>query len=318
MKKSLILVLAPLLLTSCTLLNPTKKSTSSEVLISESVSETSSNNPSSETISSEELSSEEESDSLSEEETSSSSEEESESEESSLSSSQSISSEEESSSQSSSSKEESSTPLSSSSSEEEDDERPLLDCGYYAMPLPKNHDDPEVLTTTLSSSNYWSENVFQSDLPEDFRYAYHNSYDNWIPGKTASPKFYSSNEHEGLKLNNGGLGFQTRQFSHIGAKLEVRMSYQLYSAGGSGKPVTNVDTASIYAFNATGELLGKYTIAKETLKTTSTVNTLKFYWTDNAMDVAYFEFRLNAEPYKSSQVYNTEIISFNYKSWEKA
>ena len=216
----------------------------------------------------------------------------------------------------------SSTTTSKTSSTSDDDEeeydRPMLDCGWYAMPLPKNHDNPEELVTTLSDGgNHFSNNTFENEeLPDGFRYAYTNSYDDGPSGKRASPNFYSEQDGGGLKLARAGLGFQTKQFSHTGAKLEVRFKYRIFQA--SGTPDTSKDTAKIYGFDKNGDPIGSYIIEKGTFKYATSMTEYKFYWTENAINLAYLEFRLLARPYKSGQQYNLEIQTFDYTSWERA
>lgn len=278
MKKSLILLIAPLLLVGCA----TKEQISSNFQssdASESVEQSSSSSSSSDDESSEKSS-----------------------EESSISS------------------EESGSSSSSSSEEEGEYEQyvPEQAYGHYlTMGLPKNHGNPEQLVTTLSNGNdHISTNVFDQELPEDFRYAYTNSYDDGPSGKRASPNFYSAKDGGGLKLAKEGLGFQTREFTHTGEKLEVRMEYKLYAA--SGKPNKSDDTAHIYAYNNKGQLLGFHAIPKETLQGVEQKKTYTFYWTTNAKETAYFEFRLLANPYKTDQKYNLQVMQFNYISWERA
>lgn len=212
----------------------------------------------------------------------------------------------------------SSKPSSSSSIKSEtpwESGRKLLDCGYYQMDLPKNYTSPEQLKTTLSQdTSSWSNNDLKEYLPSGFRYIYRNACDDGPTNHKTSAKFYS-NSAGGLKIDNTGVGFQSKMFTHTGEKLEIRIGISQVN-NSSDKKEEGKDTFHIYFFNNKGEYLDKYAIEEKTISTSTTE--LKFYWTKNAKDVAYFELRCNAMPYKGSQCYNVGIAYCNYKSWERA
>lgn len=165
--------------------------------------------------------------------------------------------------------------------------------------LPKNHGSPVALSS-------YNSNQFQSHLPTNFRYAYSNSYDDGPSGKKATPNFYSSNEHQGLKLAQEGLGFQTYEFTHTGTRLDISINYQLYAK--SGKPTPDRDTARIYFYTNTGALIGQHNVHECTLESSQKINYLKFSWTYEVQKVAYFEFRLLTFHYKGNQRFNMEVI----------
>ncbi len=187
---------------------------------------------------------------------------------------------------------------------------------YLTMGLPKNHDNPEELLTSTTQQG-WSNNIFNQALPDGFRYAYNNSYDDGEPGHKASPDYYSEQDGGGLKLSKVGWGFQSKEFRHTGQKLEIRIKYKLYK--GSGSVNENDDTAHVYFYTSSGALVGQYNIAKGSFNAKEkTEATYTFYWTGNASKVAYFEFRLLAFPFKGSQNFNTQVMECNIKSWERA
>lgn len=187
---------------------------------------------------------------------------------------------------------------------------------YLTMGLPKNHDNPEELLTSTTQQG-WSNNTFNQTLPEGFRYAYTNSYDDGPSGKRASPNFYSAQDGGGLKLSKEGLGFQSKEFTHTGQKLEIRIKYQLFQASGSINE--NDDTAHVYFYTSTGALVGHYNITKGSFNAKQkTEATYTFYWTGNASKVTYFEFRLLSLPFKGSQNFNLQVMECNIKSWERA
>ena len=197
----------------------------------------------------------------------------------------------------------SSQPSSSSSSSSSEDHggdewfdgRTKLDCGYYAMDLPKNHDNPYELRTTLAAdASSWSNNDLKTELADGFRYIYKNACDDGPSGHKTSAKFYS-NDKGGLKLDNLGTGFQSQMFTHTGEKLEIRIGISQLN-NSSDTPQKGKDTAHVYFFDKDSNYLGKYVIAENTITTSTTE--IKFY--------------------KSSQCYNTGIGYCNFKSWERA
>lgn len=195
----------------------------------------------------------------------------------------------------------------------------LLDCGSYQMPLPKNYKNPETLKTTLSAdASSWSNNTiknYSSFYSTNFRYTYKNSCDDGPTKHKTSPAFYATTVGEGLKLTQTGLGFQSQMFTHTGAKLEVHINLTTLQ-NASGQPDTKNDTAHIYFFNKNGKLIGTHSVEKGTLSTSN--KNIKFYYTEsNCKDIAYFEFRLIASPYKGSQCYNIGVGEVNFKSWER-
>ena len=190
-----------------------------------------------------------------------------------------------------------------------------LECGYYQMDLPKNYQSPYNLKTTLSQDNSsWSNNDLTSSLPTGFRYIYRNACDDGPTNHKTSAKFYS-NAAGGLKLDNTGVGFQTLMFSHTGEKLEIRIGISQVNNSSDTKQ-EGKDTFHIYFFDKNGNYLDKHKVEEGTISTST--KEIKFYYTNNAKDVAYFEFRVNAMPYKSSQCYNVGISYCNIKSWERA
>lgn len=193
--------------------------------------------------------------------------------------------------------------------------RTLLDCGYYQMDLPKNYQNPYDLKTTLSAdTSSWSNNDLTYYLPNGFRYIYRNACDDGPKYHKASEKFYQ-NDEGGLKIDNTGVGFQSLMFNHTGEKLEIRIGISQVN-NSSDKYEKGKDPFHIYFFNKHGEYLDKYVVEEGTFD--SKTKEIKFYWTNNANEIAYFEFRCNAMPYKGQQCYNVGIGYCNIKSWERA
>ena len=201
--------------------------------------------------------------------------------------------------------------------------RKELDCGYLQMPLPKNHDEPFNLKTTLSAddSSWYNSSLKSSDeFPYDeYRFIYGKSYDDGPSGEKASPSFYSSTGKNpgGMKMDQNTKGFQTGEFTHTGAKLEIRIGISQVNNSGSGDN-TGKDVFRIYYFNNKGTLLGQDNYKDGYINVQSAGNHLTIYKTDSyTSQIAYFEFRLINQAYKGNQRYNFGIDYVNLKSWER-
>ena len=189
---------------------------------------------------------------------------------------------------------------------------------YTQMELPKNHNNPIELKTTLENdASTWSNNSLKEDLPDYFRFIYGEAYDDGPTGSKASPSFYSSSNKApgGLKFDQQNKGFQTHMFYHAGAKIEFRLGISQVN-NCSDKPAEGKDIMRIYAFSKDGDILGNIPIPAESITTKTTE--LKYYFTDSYVpNIAYFEVRLYSLAYKGSQSYNVGIGYCNFKSFER-
>lgn len=213
----------------------------------------------------------------------------------------------------------SSSSSSSSSTSNEDswfNNRTKLECGYYQMDLPKNSDNPINLKTTLSADNStWLNNDWKDSIPEYNRYIYKNACDDGPTNHKTSPDFYSD-DLGGLKLSRPGEGLQSPSFTHSGAKLEIRIGISSVN-NNNKKPEEGKDPLHVYFFDKDGNYLNKYAFKEGSITAQSKDKELKFYYTENAINVSYFEIRMNTYPYKGSQCYNFGIKYVNIKSWER-
>ena len=185
------------------------------------------------------------------------------------------------------------------------------------MGIPSNKDNPITIQTTLGAdSSSWFNASFSTDVSEGYRYIYKNSCSDGPSGHKCSVQTYAESHHGGgLKITDPGTGFGSPMFTHEGAKLELRIGISSVN-NASDKPVQGKDTFHIYFFDKNNNYLGKVVRAEGTVETST--KEMKFYYTEsNAKDVAFFEFRCNAKPYKSSQSYNVGISYCNVKSWER-
>lgn len=118
-------------------------------------------------------------------------------------------------------------------------------------------------------------------------------------------------------MDQATKGFQTGEFTHTGAKLEIRIGISQVNNSGSGDN-TNKDVFRIYYFNNKGALLGQDNYQDGHINAQSAGKYLKIYKTDSyTSQIAYFEFRLINQAYKGNQKYNFGIDYVNLKSWER-
>lgn len=182
--------------------------------------------------------------------------------------------------------------------------------GEYTMfDAPTN--TPIEVTTTLSdpTGDSWWNNDLRYDFPsEDWSHIYgHN---------LTTPDFYR-NESGGLVMDQRYKGFQTPLFHHTGAKLQINIGISQVN-NASGKPDTSVPTGYFFFFDKNGNYLSNLTHTVEQETITAKTTNVKFYLTgEHTVDVAYFEFRLNALTFKGSQNYNFGIGNVNVHSWER-
>ena len=181
--------------------------------------------------------------------------------------------------------------------------------GYTMFDAPTN--TPIEVTTTLSdpSGDSWWNNDLRYEFPtEDWSHIYgHN---------LTTPKFYD-NEAGGLKMDQKYKGFQTPLFHHTGAKLEFNIGISQVN-NASGKPDTSVPTGYFFFYDKNVNYLSNLTHTVEQETITAKTTNLHFYITgEHTVDVAYFEFRLNALTFKGSQNYNFGIGNVNVHSWER-
>ncbi|MCR5332635.1 MAG: hypothetical protein K6E11_01270 [Bacilli bacterium] len=194
------------------------------------------------------------------------------------------------------------------------DRHVLLDCGYYSMGLPKNSASPINLVTDNQTSSWNNNSIITSSDLGNFRYIYKNACDDGETGHKTSLKMYQ-NDAGGIKMTEPGCGIGSPMFSHTGNKLEIRFKVSQVS---NASPDTQNDekTAGVYFFNASEELIGQVYIPNDQLNKKG--KTPVVYFTENAKDVAYFEFRMKAMPHNGSQSFNIGISEVNFKSWPNA
>lgn len=196
----------------------------------------------------------------------------------------------------------SSSSLKTSSTTQSDDPyfdgKVKLPTGNYQCDKPTN--SPIQIVTSNDSSDWWQEDIVE-ELPSDMAFIYGNNSSDGPSGHYAGPTMYQ-NEAGGLKISKETQGIRSPLFTHSGEKLEIRIGIsQLTNA--SGTPDKNKDTGYIYFFNSNGDFLSSKTVTVEENSIDSNTQYLRYYVL-GAQQIAYFEFRLNVQPYKNSQNYN--------------
>ena len=195
--------------------------------------------------------------------------------------------------------------------------REVLPCGYVKLDKPTN--SPIIINTSYSSSD-WFEAMITDDFPSnDWTHIYGNSCSKWPSPHYYAGKFYSYDASDtkqypgGVKLDQRSKGFQTPLFSHTGNKLEIRLGVSQMN-NSSTKPTAGQPVAYFYFYNSDGDFLIDKTITIGDSEIDSKTTEIKKY-VYGASSVAYFEFRLNQLPFKSSQSYNIGIGKVSIHSW---
>lgn len=314
MKKGLILIAIVPLLASCNVLSLLEKMSANVQYSSSSSQSSSSSSTSSSTSSSSSSISTSSSTSTSSSSSSLSSKTSSSSSTSSKTSSSSQTS------QSSSTKTSSSSSSVTSSSSSTSQSGDLLPCGYVKIDKPTN--TPIEIATSNSTSD-WYEAEITDDFPsDDWTGIYGNSCSKWESPHYFNPKFYSYNESDtkqypgGFKFDQKSKGIQTPMFTHTGEKLEIRIGISQVN-NASGTTETGKPTAFIYFYNSNGDFLQDKTIDVLEGSITTSTKELKYYVL-GAQSISYFEFRLNAKPYKGGQNYNFGLGKVSIHSWPQA
>ena len=170
-----------------------------------------------------------------------------------------------------------------------------LPIGNTSVSGPKN--------TTPADITDWVNYDFYSSLP---------SYWSFIMGnnkKDTSSDFYAASSGGGFKFSQLYYGLQSPLLNSW-LKTEIRLTVSQVNNNSQkadkGEPIFH-----IYSYDSDGYYLGMQTYEQQS----SFANTqqIKFYIANP--DMAYFEIRLNAFPYKGSQCYNFGVSQISVKGW---
>lgn len=192
------------------------------------------------------------------------------------------------------------------------DGKVILPTGNYQCDKPTNSSIQ--IVTSNESSDWWQEDI-KDELPSDMAFIYGNNSSDGPSGHYAGPTMYQ-NEAGGLKISKETQGIRSPLFTHYGEKLEIRIGISQVT-NASGQPDKNKDTGYIYFFNSTGTFLSSKTVIVEENSIDANTQYIRYYVT-GAQQIAYFEFRLNVQPYKNSQNYNFGIGYLAVHSWPQA
>lgn len=151
----------------------------------------------------------------------------------------------------------------------------------------------------------WVDYDFSSSLPDYWSFIMGNNK------KSTSSDFYAESSGGGFKFAKTYYGLQSPLLESW-LKTEVRLKVsQVQNNSQSqsqyeGKPIFH-----IYSYDNTGHYIGMQTYdQRDTFKN---ITEIKFYIANPEM--AYFEIRLNAYPYKGSQCYNFGVSQISLKGW---
>lgn len=152
----------------------------------------------------------------------------------------------------------------------------------------------------------WVNYDFSTTLPPHWSFIMGNNK------KTTSSDFYAvSSNGGGFKFSKTTYGLQSPLLNSW-LKTEVRLEVnQVHNNSQNvnqhkGKPIFH-----IYSYDKNGYYLGMDTYDQQ--NSFQSPKTIKFYLTNP--DMAYFEIRLNAHPYKGSQCYNFGVNQISLKGW---
>lgn len=180
-------------------------------------------------------------------------------------------------------------------------------------PIPSSGEDLPIGNKTVSGPSNtmpvditnWVNFDSSSSLPENWSFIMGNNK------KATSSDFYAPSSGGGFKFSQVYYGLQTPLLNSW-LKTEVRLTVSQVNGNSQsqsqyeGKPIFH-----IYSYDNTGHFLGMQTYNQQSKF--SDVKEIKFYIANPEM--AYFEIRLNAFPYKGSQCYNFGVSQISIKGW---
>lgn len=152
----------------------------------------------------------------------------------------------------------------------------------------------------------WVNFDFYNSIPEYWSYIQGNNKVN------SRGDFYAESAGGGFKFSQLYYGLQTPVLTSW-VKTEVRLSISKV-ANNSQKKDEGEPIFHIYGYDITGHVVETQYIEQGTITAQSEGKEIKFYIRNE--DVAYFELRLNAFPYKGSQCYNFGVDEISIKGWE--
>jgi hypothetical protein len=151
----------------------------------------------------------------------------------------------------------------------------------------------------------WTTHDFSSSLAPDWSYIMGNNK------RTTGGDFYATASGGGFKFSQLYYGLQSPLLNSW-LKTEVRLTISQFNNNSAnqnqfeGKPIFH-----IYSYDKNGNYIAMQTFNQ--VNKFSDLKEIQFYIANP--DMAYFEIRLNAFPYKGSQCYNFGISQIKIKGW---
>ena len=187
-----------------------------------------------------------------------------------------------------------SSSLESSSSSSIWTDEEMLPCGNRKLPAPENKTSPIDITNFVKFD-------MESTLPDYWSYIYGNNITN--------PSFYATSHGGGVKMDQAHKGLQSPFFNSWN-KIEVRLSISSVN-NNKAKPDKGKPIMWVYGYNQDSQLIEQGEIQEGSIN--ANTQEVRFYIRNS--NVAYFEIRLNAFPYKGNQSYNFGIDEVSLKGW---
>jgi len=180
-------------------------------------------------------------------------------------------------------------------------------------PIPSRGESLPIGNTSVSGPN----NTTPADITNWVNYDFFSSlppYWSFIMGnnkKATSSDFYAESSGGGFKFSQVNYGLQSPLLNSW-LKTEVRLTVsQVHGNSQNANQYKDKPIFHIYSYDSEGYYLGMQTYEQQS--SFANVTEIKFYIANPEM--AYFEIRLNAFPYKSSQCYNFGVSQISIKGW---
>lgn len=159
--------------------------------------------------------------------------------------------------------------------------------------------------TTPVDITSWVNYDFFSSLPPYWSFIMGNNK------RATSSDFYAESSGGGFKFSQLYYGLQS-PLLNLWLKTEVRLTVsQVHGNSQNANQYKDKPIFHIYSYDSEGYYLGMQTYEQQS--SFANVTEIKFYIANPEM--AYFEIRLNAFPYKSSQCYNFGVSQISVKGW---
>lgn len=186
------------------------------------------------------------------------------------------------------------TSSSKSQSSIDETEETMLPIGNRTVSAPGNKDSKDDLTN-------WVDYEFDGSLPTNWSFISGNN-------KVSNAPFYADGS---VKFAHLYYGLQTPMFNSW-EKLEIRFHVSQVNNSSDSKKADQ-PIFHIYGYDESGKFISTDYLEQGSITTATAGNYTRVYVCNP--NIAYLEFRLNANPYKGSQCYNFGLNKISMKGW---